>query len=232
MSDFTIELPPPEQLSQMIARSPRAYQYQRMLGELLRHEQEKRLRFHETLAQYEGHHVEFIYGEVIEEPMPVKKTHLDIVKLLLKLLDTFVQLYALGYVAYEKALVSLERNDYEPDICFFNKAKAADFQPTQTVFPVPDFAVEVLSPESQKRDCVTKFDDYASNGVSEYWIIDPETETIEQYVLEQNLERNRYRLVVKTGAGTIRSVTIQGFEVPVRAIFDQQENLATLRKML
>jgi Uma2 family endonuclease len=228
MSGFTIELPPPEQLSQMIAQSPRAYQYQRMLGELLRLEQEKRRQFHESLAQYEGRKVEFIYGEIIEEPMPVKKTHLDIVKLLLKLLDTFVQLHVLGYVAYEKALIALERNDYEPDICFFGQAKAAKFLPNQTVFPVPDFAVEVLSPESQKRDRVTKFDDYASNGVFEYWIIDPETETIEQYVLEQN----RYRLVVKTNAGILHSTTIQGFEVAVRAIFDQQENLAALRRML
>ena len=172
--------------------------------------------------------MEFIYGEIIEEPMPVKKTHLDVVKLLLKLLDTFVQLHVLGYVAYEKALIALERNDYEPDICFFGIAKAADLQPSQTVFPVPDFVVEVLSPESQKRDRVTKFDDYAANGISEYWIIDPQTETIEQYVLDQN----RYRLITKTGVGDISSPTIKGFAMPVRAIFDQQENLAALRKML
>ncbi len=228
MTGFTIELPPPEQLSQMIARSPHAFQYRRMLDDLLRQEQEKRQQFHELLAQYEGRKVEFIYGEIIEEPMPVKKTHLDVVKLLLKLLDTFVQLHVLGYVAYEKALIALERNDYEPDICFFGIAKAADLQPSQTVFPVPDFVVEVLSPESQKRDRVTKFDDYAANGISEYWIIDPQTETIEQYVLDQN----RYRLITKTGVGDISSPTIKGFAMPVRAIFDQQENLAALRKML
>lgn len=226
--DSSKALPPPEQLTRLIVQSPHAFQYQQMLNDMLRQEQEKRLRFRESLTSYEGRKVEFVYGEIVEEPMPVKKDHLDIVKLLLKLLDTFVQLHALGYVAYEKALIALERNDYEPDICFFGNAKAANLEPTQTVFPVPDFVVEVLSPESQKRDRVTKFDDYASNGVMEYWIIDPETRAIEQYVLRQK----RYQLMAKVNSGSIKSVVVEGFEIPIRAVFEQQENLAALRKML
>ena len=41
------------------------------------------------------------------------------------------------------------------------------------LFPAPDFAVEVLSPSTQKNNRGIKFDDYALHNVSEYWIIDP-----------------------------------------------------------
>ncbi len=230
MSGFTIELPlpPPEQLTQMIARSPRAYEYQRMLGEKLTHEREKRLQFHETLAQYEGRHVEFIYGEVVEDVMPVKKKHNDIVWRLLRLLREFVELNGLGYVGYEKLMISLERNDYEPDICFFNQEQANQFNEDQSRFPAPNFVAEVLSPSTYKADRGIKFADYEANGVNEYWIIDPENEILEQYVLMET----KYVLHTKAQDGIVQSVTVPDFEIPVRALFDQQENLIARKKLL
>ena len=228
MTGFTIELPPPEQLSQMIARSPHAFQYQRMLDDLLRQEQEKRRQFHETLAQYEGRKVEFVYGEIVEDEMPVKKIHNDIVWRLLRLLREFVELHELGYVGYEKVMISLQRNDYEPDICFFNVDIASPFTEDQTRFPAPNFAVEVLSPSTYMTDRGTKFADYEANGVQEYWIIDPENEMLEQYVLLNS----KYVLQIKAPDGIVQSVTVPGFEIPIRALFDQQENLIARKKLL
>ena len=48
----------------------------------------------------------------------------------------------------------------------------------------PDLIVEILSRSAAKLDLVDKRYDYAAAGVSEYWIVDPETETVEIYVLE------------------------------------------------
>jgi len=45
-------------------------------------------------------------------------------KLLLELLDMYVRTHRLGLVGYEKMLISLTRNDYEPDVCFFSCAKS------------------------------------------------------------------------------------------------------------
>ena len=36
----------------------------------------------------------------------------------------------------------------------------------------------------------------------------------------------------KSDSGEIRTVVIEGFAIPIRAIFDEQINLATLRGML
>ena len=45
----------------------------------------------------------------------------------------FVRKHDLGSVFHEKILIVLNRNDYEPDICFFGPEKASDLhaQPKQ-----------------------------------------------------------------------------------------------------
>ncbi len=56
----------------------------------------------------------------------------------------------------------------------------------------PDLAVEVLSPSSQKRDRLKKRAVYENHGVPEYWIVDPESRTLEQFRLD---ERGKYELI-------------------------------------
>jgi Uma2 family endonuclease len=48
----------------------------------------------------------------------------------------------------------------------------------------PDFVVEVLSDSTANKDFSIKLELYEKNGVREYWIIQPETTTVFQYVLE------------------------------------------------
>ena len=36
----------------------------------------------------------------------------------------------------------------------------------------PDLVIEVVSDDSDERDYVTKFREYATNGIAEYWIVD------------------------------------------------------------
>src|SRR5205823_5344562 len=141
---------------------------------------------------------------------------------------TFSETRQLGVICTEQALTAFPRNDYGPDICFWLKATSDGFTGDTTIYPVPDFVCEVLSPRTEARDRGVKFEDYAAHGVREYWIVDPATETIEQY-----LERGgHFELVGKFKDGVIRSVAIEGFELPVRAAFDEQENLAALRVIL
>ena len=134
----------------------------------------------------------------------------------------------LGYVAHEKLLISLTRNDYEPDVCYFSKKKAATFTPNQMKFPAPDFIAEVLSESTEKNDRGVKFEDYAAHGIGEYWIVDAENELVEQYLLNDDA----YALHLKMNSGSLLSKVILGFEIPIRAIFDTNENLSTLRKLL
>ena len=81
-------------------------------------------------------------------------------------------------------MVSLSRNDYEPDVCFWSINKSNRFQQRQAQFPAPDFVVEVLSVSTEANDRGIRYQDYESHGVREYWIVDPEKQTVEQYLLE------------------------------------------------
>ena len=71
--------------------------------------------------------------------------------------------------------------------------------------------------------------DYAAHQIPEYWIIDPDQEHIEQYLLTIN---DTYELHIKAEIGILKSTTIKGFELPIRAIFDQQENLIFLKTLV
>lgn len=48
----------------------------------------------------------------------------------------------------------------------------------------PDLIVEVLSPGTEKRDRGHKKDLYECSGVREYWVVEPETQTVEVYLLK------------------------------------------------
>jgi Uma2 family endonuclease len=208
-----------------LIKSSRLPDHIRQLQDYLDEEQERRKAFHANLP--EGRKVEFINGEVVES-MPVRKSHTDVIKLLLRLLDEFVSLRSLGYVGFEKCLISLDRNDYEPDICFWGSDKSDEFTKHQMQFPAPDFIAEALSPSTEGIDRGDKFRDYAANGVREYWIIDPDGQSVEQYVLVGN----GYTLRVKLRIGVIASEVVTGFEIPVRALFDADENRTILRKII
>lgn len=193
------------------------------LQSALEAEKQKRRHFYEIVE--ENKKMEFINGEIIFHS-PVKLQHNRATKLFCKLLDTFVAKHQLGFVGIEKIMVLLSRNDYEPDVCFFGNEKAKSFKPRQAQFPAPDFVVEVFSDSTEKNDREIKFQDYAAHGIAEYWIIDPEKQTVEQFVLENG----RYQLLVKAKDGEINSIVLPEFKIPIRAVFDENVNLNALTK--
>ena len=193
---------------------------------VLQEEQKKRQQFYKDVTDEEK--VEFINGKIIVHS-PMKKEHNDVNGLLHTLLNVFVNKHKLGYVGIEKVMIALERNDYEPDLCFFNKEKAKDFKVGQSLFPAPDFVVEILSKGTKKNDKGIKFQDYQANGISEYLLIDPVKKIVELYRLNRSKE---YELILKSGEGLLKSKVIKGLSIPIEAIFDEDENLTALTKIL
>jgi len=188
-------------------------------------EQKKRRHFYKIVG--ENKKTEFINGEIIFHS-PVRLQHNLATRLLCTLLTAFVAKHKLGFVGVEKIMVSLTRNDYEPDICFFGNEKAKNFTAKQVQFPAPDFVVEVLSDSTAKNDRETKFQDYAAHGVAEYWIVDAEKQMVEQYFLQNE----QYELVLKAKDGAIESVVLPKFKIPIQAIFDETENLKALTNII
>ena len=165
-----------QSLLEQLLRSPLLPLVARKIEKVLADEAAQRQAFYDQIT--EGDKAEYVNGEIIF-PSPVKLRHNTTSKRLLVLLDTYVGFNDLGFVGYEKILISLTRNDYEPDICYFAAAKSAHFTEDQMQFPAPDFIVEVLSDSTANNDRGIKFEDYADHGVQEYWIIDPATEVLE-----------------------------------------------------
>jgi Uma2 family endonuclease len=156
------------------------------------------------------------------------KRHNSSTVLLSRLMSIYSDIHQLGFVGIEKIMITLTRNDYEPDICFFKKEKSDDFVENQTLFPAPDFIVEILSEGTKKRDRGVKFQDYQSHKIEEYWIIDPDHQTVEQY----HLEDGEYELLLKSSEGNIKSFVITDFQIPIQSIFDEGINLETLKKLM
>lgn len=204
---------------------PDAVLFVRKVQSALENEKQKRRHFYEVVE--ENKKMEFINGEIVFHS-PVRKQHNDATTSICNLLKTYVIKNDLGFVGVEKIMVSLTRNDYEPDVCFFGREKADKFTKKQVQFPAPDFVVEVLSDSTEKHDRETKFQDYAAHGVEEYWIVDAEKEIIEQYLL-QNEE---YELLLKSNSGEITSVVLPEFNIPIRAVFDEKKNIETLSKII
>ena len=213
-----------EDLVETIMKEPQAPIILKTLQNRLKEEQKKRQEFYDL--EHQGIKAEFINGEIIVHS-PVKKMHTNATGKLYKLLDTFVEKWELGFVGFEKTMTVFTRNDYEPDICFFNIEKSKNFTDNQSRFPIPDLIVEVLSSD-KKRDRMTKYGDYEAHGVAEYWIIDPKEKTVEQYILVDK----KYELNIKAKDGTIQSKVVMGFTIPIKAIFYSKENQASLLNIL
>jgi Uma2 family endonuclease len=103
----------------------------------------------------------------------------------------------------------------EPDVFYVRPEQIPDLKRP------PDgaeLAVEIVSEgaANRQRDLVDKRADYARAGVREYWIVDPEAETI----IVLALGKKRYRVHGEFKSGdTVTSALLEGFAVSVAAVF-------------
>ncbi len=98
----------------------------------------------------------------------------------------------------------------QPDVVFISKERLGIIQ--QRIMGAADLVAEVISPESRRRDRMDKRDLYEQHGVREYWLIDPEAQTVEVLYLESG----EYQLVGRWHPGQrARSRLLKGFEEPV-----------------
>lgn len=207
-----------------LLQSPKLPDYVRELNDYLKAEQERRKEFYRTVR--DDQKAEFINGEVVCHS-PAKEIHNFIRQNLELIFVRFVRKQKTGIIRTEKSLVKLTRNDFEPDICFFSREKAASLQHDTMFYPAPDFVVEILSSSTEKRDRGVKKDDYALHGVQEYWIVAPDTREVEQYILAGE----QYELNEKIKHGTVRCAVLQGLEIPITAIFEEAGNEIFLQSL-
>ena len=74
----------------------------------------------------------------------------------------------------------------QPDLCVICDATKID---ERGCLGAPDLIIEILSDGNSKKEMQTKFELYQELGVLEYWIADPQHESIQQFLLNETTDK-------------------------------------------
>jgi Uma2 family endonuclease len=154
-------------------------------------------------------------GELIMAPAPFFQ-HQKVVLRFYRALHDWVSHRALGEVVTAPVdMVLSPHRAVQPDVLFISQERLHIIQ--RVVMGPADLLAEVISPGGRTRDRIEKRDLYEQHGVNEYWIIDPEAETVEVLRLDTD---QQYRLVGRSRPGDrARSDLLPGFELAVNDLF-------------
>ena len=151
--------------------------------------QEKRYTLADTLVWEESERVELVYGEPVMMAPPTR-IHQETLMELSAQLHAYLKGKQCKVYPAPFAVRLFERNGdhpkdvdtvVEPDIsvvCDMDKLDEIGCK------GVPDLVMEILSPSTTRHDRFTKFNLYWRAGVREYWIVDPESKSVQVFVLD------------------------------------------------
>jgi Uma2 family endonuclease len=121
---------------------------------------------------------ELIDGEHIVSPAPGTR-HQVVLLNLASHLHLFVRERRPGSVLAAPFDVVLSEHDIvEPDLIYLSAKRARRQLDEKRLVGPPELAVEVLSPSTRRLDETRKLHLYERFGVGEYWLVDPDNETI------------------------------------------------------
>ena len=160
--------------------------------------------------------IEFSEGSVEVLPMPTRK-HQAISRFLFLAFLTFVQRVG-GTAFYAPLRVRVAPGRFrEPDLVLLLDVN--DPRNQNAFWLGADLVVEIVSPDDVERDTVIKRADYAEAGIPEYWIVNPEEQTITVLKLDDGV----YMAHGVFGRGeTATSELLTGFSVSVEAVCDAE----------
>ena len=127
------------------------------------------------LSARTNHLVEFAEGFIEVLPMPTDK-HQAIVEFLFLLLYDYASRTD-GKARFAPLRLRIAEGRYrEPDLLYLRAAD--DPRRGERFWTGADLVMEVVSPDDPERDHATKRNEYARAGIAEYWIVDPQDESI------------------------------------------------------
>ncbi len=200
----------------------------RELIELLVLSPEKRKMTYEEFLEWadEDALAEWVEGEVVLYS-PASVQHQVIRDFLLATMRAFTEAKGLGIVLSAPFQMKLARSGREPDLLFVAKDNLGRLRETYLEGPA-DLVVEIVSPESERRDKGEKFWEYQEAGVKEYWIIDPEKKQAEFWELSLS---GKFQLRMEGSEGKYESKAIEGFWLRIEWLWNPPSLLDAIREM-
>lgn len=168
----------------------------------------------------DGHHYEIVNGVLYMSPAP-SMGHQRIVGWIFYYLVTHIDIPGFGQVYQAPTDVELSPGDVvQPDVFVVLNPHLDRITPSRLI-GAPDLAVEVASPRTARHDLSDKLYAYARAGVPEYWVVNPDAQTIEVLVGESWIYRS---LGLFSGHTTLPSQVVPDFPVRVEQFFVERCN--------
>jgi len=163
---------------------------------------------------------ELIDGEHVVTPSP-NTGHQEISIRLFRALDSHVEQHRMGQVLYAPFDVKFSPfTVLVPDLVYFTAERYARVVNEKHATAAPDLVVEILSPGTRRRDRGRKRAVYEREGAQEYWIVDPEAQSITA------LRRPRadagltdVTTLTVDAHGELESPLFPGLRIPLRDVF-------------
>ena len=164
----------------------------------------------------DGTRVEILDGQKFVTPAPTPR-HQLVIATLLPAIQRFVEENDLGACSTAPIDVLLAHDTVvQPDLIFIARERLSLIG-AKAIEGAPDLVVEVLSPSTRRRDHRQKRDLFERYGVREYWLVDPDTDRVEVFVLEDG--GFVQRVDVTTGEAASPTV-LPGFSLALERLFD------------
>jgi Uma2 family endonuclease len=153
-------------------------------------------------------------GELVMSPAP-SYFHQKVVLRFYRQLDDWVVQGRLGdVIAGPIDMVLSPHRVTQPDVAFISRDRLGIIK--RVINGPVDLAAEIISLGDRNRDRIEKRDLYEQYGVREYWLIDPEAQTVEVLYLESG----RYQLFMRCIPGQrVASKLLPGLEIDVAGLF-------------
>lgn len=105
----------------------------------------------------------------------------------------------------------------EPDVSYLSNERAR-LKTSKNIAGAPDLVVEVLSESNRRHDEIDKRKRYELHGVLEYWIVDPELDSVKIYRRAGDKFAAAEIISMETG-GEITTPLLPGFTLPIADVF-------------
>jgi Uma2 family endonuclease len=163
----------------------------------------------------DGQRYEIVNGVLLMAPAPTPD-HQSVAVRIAYYIFPHIDLAGIGKLFTAPIDVELgPKNVFQPDLVVVLNEHLSRVA-AKKIIGAPDLVIEVASPSTAAYDRLTKYEQYAQAGITEYWIVKPTTHTIEVLVLEDG---EYHSLGVFSGQQTLPSWVVPGFSVAAEKFF-------------